>query len=353
MLHNKKILIIGGSGSWGQELTRQLLGKYKPSQIIIYSRGEHKQVEMARKFNNPKLKFVIGDIRDKQTLKLTALGVDYMFHLAALKHVPVCEKNPEEAIKTNILGTINATEVAIENGMQKFVLVSTDKAVDPLNVYGVSKSMAEKIVINANLRTKKTSFVCIRAGNVLGTKGSVVPLFKEQILKANKITLTDARMTRYIMKLKEAISLIFKAIEDSYGGEIFVMRMPSVRTLDLAKVLISQLGNEETKICKIGLRPGEKLHEILVSRYESNRTLSYKNYFVILPMIDIDNLHNKWKGKFMKNEYNSSDNIFLTDDQIKKILSDENWLNKKAVKGLDSYSKEELLNFFEKEGWLK
>lgn len=352
MLNNKKILIIGGTGSWGQELTKQILKKYNPSQIIIYSRGEHKQVEMTRKFNNPKLKFIIGDIRNKQNLKLASLGVNYIFHLAALKHVPICERNPEEAIRTNIQGTINAIEVAIENNIDKFVLVSTDKAVDPINVYGVSKSMAEKAVINANRKTTKTSFVCIRAGNVVGTTGSVIPLFKEQILKANKITLTDERMTRYIIKLKDAISLIFKAVEDSYGGEIFVTKMPSIRIVDLAKVMINSLGSKETEIFKIGIRPGEKLHEVLVSRYESNRTVEYGDYFVILPMININNLYEKWKKKIINKEYNSKDNIFLTNEEIKKMLSDEKWLNKKTVKELEKYSKEELLNFFKNEGWL-
>jgi len=352
MLNNKKILIIGGTGSWGQELTKQILEKYNPQQIIIYTRGEHKQVEMARKFNNPKLKFIIGDIRNKQNLKLASFGVNYIFHLAALKHVPICEKNPEETVRTNIQGTINAVEVAIENNIDKFVLVSTDKAVDPINVYGVSKSMAEKIVINANRKATKTRFVCVRAGNVLGSNGSVVPLFKEQILKINKITLTDERMTRYLMKLERAISLIFKAVKDSHGGEIFVTKMPSIRIIDLAKVMINSLGTKETEIFKIGSRPGEKLHEVLVSRYESNRTVEYGNYFVILPMININNLYGKWNKRFINKEYNSKENVFLTNNEIKKALLDEKWLNKKTVKELEKYSKEELLNFFKNEGWL-
>ena len=244
----KKILIIGGTGSWGQELTRQILEKNSIKEIRIYSRGEHKQVEMARKFNDKRLTFIIGDIRDKKRLKYSAENVDHIFHLAALKHVPVCEHNPEETIQTNIIGTLNAVEVAIENKVKTFVLVSTDKAVDPINVYGVSKSMAEKIVVNANLKFNGTKFVCIRGGNVIGTNGSVVPLFKNQILKANEITITDKQMTRYFMRLQEAIGLIFKAVEDSIGGEIFVMKMPSIKITSLAALMIKELGNKSTKI---------------------------------------------------------------------------------------------------------
>lgn len=349
----KKVFIIGGTGSWGQELTRQILHKYKSVQeIIIFSRGEHNQVEMARKFNNKKLKFIIGDIRDKNNLKIATTGIDYLFHLAALKHVPVCEMNPEEAIKTNIMGTINAVEVANENNIGSFILISTDKAVDPINTYGVSKSMAEKIVVTANQKTKSTKFVCIRGGNVLGTTGSVVPLFKKQIQKVNELTITEKEMTRYLMRLEEAISLIFKAVSDSYGGEIFVMKMPSVKIINLAKILIQELGNSKTKIKNIGIRPGEKLHEVLVSKYEANRTFEHGKYYVVLPNMNINNIYEKWNIKsFLQKEYNSKDNYILKDDELVSILEKDGWLNDTTWRELENYSKKELIEYFKRENW--
>jgi len=348
----KKILIIGGTGSWGQELTRQILEGSSVKEIRIYSRGEHKQVEMARKFNDRRLIFIIGDIRDKKRLKYSAENVDHIFHLAALKHVPVCEHNPEETVQTNILGTLNAVEVAIENKVQTFVLVSTDKAVDPINVYGVSKSMAEKIVVNANLKFNETKFVCIRGGNVIGTNGSVVPLFKNQILKANEITITDKQMTRYFMRLQEAIGLIFKAVEDSIGGEIFVMKMPSIKITNLASLMIKELGNKSTKIKHIGIRPGEKIHEVLVSRYEAKRAFEHGNYFVILPNIDMHDLYKKnIEKKFLSDEYNSQKNRYLTQVELKSILERDGWLDGKNLRLLEDYSKEQLIEYFKRENW--
>lgn len=350
----EKILIIGGTGSWGQELTKQLLDSSNIDEIRIYSRGEHQQVEMARKFNSKKLKFIIGDIRDKNSLLSASKGVDTLFHLAALKHVPICEHNPDETIKTNINGTLNAVEVAFENNIKTFVLVSTDKAVDPINVYGVSKSMAEKIVVNANLRSSNTKFVCIRGGNVLGTNGSVVPLFKNQISRANSITITDANMTRYLMTLKEAISLIFNAIKFSKGGEIFVMKMPSVKILHLANLMISELGNNETIITTIGIRPGEKIHEVLVSKYEAPRTYDFNDYYVVLPYFNIEQLSVYYSNQIvLEREYNSSENQFLSDEELKKLLNSEGWLSKTKKDSLDNYTKEELLEYFKREKWIE
>lgn len=351
MFDNQKILVIGGTGSWGQELVRQILERYSPKKIIIYTRGEHKQVDMMRKFNDKRLEFVIGDIRDLRNLMFVGKDVDYIFHLAALKHVPICEKNPEETVKTNILGTQNVVSVALENKVKKCILVSTDKAVDPVNTYGVSKSMAEKIIINANLKSKDTKFVCIRAGNVLGTKGSVVPLFKEQIKKVNKITLTDDKMTRYMMRLTEAIALIFKAVKDSDGGEIFVTKMPSIRTIDLAKVMIKELGDKKTEIINIGIRPGEKIDEVLVSRYEADRSFEYGNYYVILPTVNMNRLHEKWKGKTIEEEYNSRDNHLLSEKEIIELLKSEGWLSDTAIINPEGYTKEELIDFFKRERW--
>lgn len=349
----KKILIIGGTGSWGQELTKQMLINYPSiSEIGIYSRGEHKQVEMARKFNNEKLKFVVGDIRDKNSLLHATKGIDHLFHLAALKHVPVCETNPVETVKTNIQGTINAVEAAVENEIPNFILISTDKAVNPINVYGVSKSMAEKIVVNANLLSENTKFVCVRAGNVLGSSGSVVPLFKKQIQKANEITITEPEMTRYLICLSEAISLIFVATIESIGGEIFVLRMPSIRIINLAKLMIKKLGNKNTRIKKIGIRPGEKLNEVLVSKYEANRAFEYGQYYVILPNININNIYKKWdRPSFLMKEYNSKENYMLNNEELAEILEKEGWLNDKITQNLENYSKEELIDYFKRENW--
>jgi UDP-N-acetylglucosamine 4,6-dehydratase/5-epimerase len=350
----KKILIIGGSGSWGQELTRQILRRHPSCEITIYSRGEHRQVAMHVSLNDPRLRFVIGDIRDAKRLKRAAAGMDTVFHLAALKHVPVCERNPEEAIKTNIQGTLNAVAAALECGAQRFVLVSTDKAVDPINVYGMSKSLAEKIVINANLTSPGTVFVCIRGGNVLGTQGSVVPLFKEQILRANEVTITDPAMTRYLMRLEEAISLIFKATEEANGGEIFVMKMPSVRVTDIVDVMIKRLGNSKTRQRHIGIRPGEKLHEALVSRHEGGRSFEHGSYYVILPTMDVRGVYAKWnETTFLNKEYSSIDNVFLTRDELQNVLEKDGWLNTVPVKQLEDFTKDELLEFFKKEGWAR
>ena len=201
MFKDSVVLVTGGTGSWGNELISQLLEKYSPKEIRIYSRGEHKQVEMRAKYkNDSRLRFIIGDVRDKNILSLSMKNVDYVFHLAALKHVPVCEENTWEAVLTNIYGTQNVIEAAIENDVKKVIDISTDKAVDPFNHYGVTKANSEKMITNASFNyITETKFVCIRGGNVLGTNGSVIPLFKNQILSENKITVTDPAMTRYLM----------------------------------------------------------------------------------------------------------------------------------------------------------
>lgn len=350
----KNVVVVGGTGSWGQELVKQLLTKYPAiEEIRIYSRSEHNQVEMARKFNDKRLRFIIGDIRDKTQLGYAMTNVDTIFHLAALKHVPVCEFNPEEAIKTNVTGTLNCVEIALEQKIKTFVFVSTDKAVDPINVYGVTKSLAEKIIINANLKSEKTKFVCIRGGNVLGTNGSVVPLFKNQILKANEITITVNSMTRFLMRLEEAIGLIFRAIEDSVGGEIFVMKMPSIKITQLADMMIKMLGNKDTKIKIIGIRPGEKIHEVLVSRYESQRSFEFGQYYVILPTMNIKNIYENYKDKkFINEEYNSLDNIYLSDEELINTLEIDGWLNERKISNLEDYTKEQLLNYFKRENWI-
>lgn len=290
MFKDKTLLVTGGTGSWGHELVKQLL-TYGPKEIRIYSRGELAQVKMEREFNDSRLKFIIGDIKDLERMIEATKGVDIVFHLAALKHVPICELQPYEAIKTNIGGTQNLIKACIINEVEKVVDVSTDKAVDALNLYGMTKAVGERLIIQANLLSEKTKFVCIRAGNVLGSNGSVIPFFISQIQEFNKITLTDAKMTRYFITLPEAISLLFKAVQASRGGETFVMRMPSYKITDIADLLIEASGKENVVIEEKGVRPGEKLDEVLVSEYEAGRTYKYdETYYVIMPMIDIPEL---------------------------------------------------------------
>jgi FlaA1/EpsC-like NDP-sugar epimerase len=280
-----KVLITGGSGSWGQELAKHLLKLDYIEQIIIYSRNEDKQVMMKRDMPDKRIKYIIGDVRDPSALNYAMHDIDIVFSLAALKHVPLCEEMPSEAIKTNVDGTKNVIDAAINNNVKKVVYVSSDKAVDPLNVYGMTKALGERIIIQANyLRGGTTKFVSIRAGNVLGSSGSVIPFFVNQIKTKNEITITEPNMTRYFFTLSDAIDLLIHAANVSFGGEIFVMKMSSWYILDLANVLIEKYGNSYTTIKKIGLRPGEKMDEILISKHEIGAShLFNSSYFVILP----------------------------------------------------------------------
>jgi UDP-N-acetylglucosamine 4,6-dehydratase/5-epimerase len=326
---DKTILVTGGTGSWGNELVSQLLEK-NPKEIRVFSRNETSQVLMKQKFeNHEKLKFVIGDVRDKEALMEASEGVNYVFHLAALKHVPVCEFQPLEALKTNVIGTQNVIESAIENGVEKVINISTDKAANPSNFYGFTKAMGEKLIINANVLTDKTKFVCVRGGNVLGTNGSVIHVFKHGIISKAKIGITDKKMTRFFLTIKDAINLLFKATYESHGGEIFVMKMPTCKIIDLAQVLIDVYSpDKEVIVEESGVRPGEKLHELLLTEFESHNTIVYDNeYFVILPTIPIDGLNDFYKDYPMVDldTYSSSDNI-IDYDEIKTMLKDGGFL---------------------------
>ncbi|TCP23800.1 polysaccharide biosynthesis protein [Scopulibacillus darangshiensis] len=308
---NNIILITGGTGSWGHELVKQLLEK-DPKEIRILSRNEASQVAMQRHFdNNPKLNFIIGDIRDIYTMKKACENVDVVYHLAALKHVPICEHQTNEALKTNVIGTQNVIEAAIKNRVKKVVYISTDKAANPANFYGMTKAIGEKLIIHANLLSDYTKFVCVRGGNVVGTNGSVIHVFKNQISKGF-VGITDKRMTRFFLTLEDAIKLLFKATYESRGGEIFVMKMPTCRIIDLADVLIEASGKTNIKILESGIRPGEKLHEILLSEYETNNTVYYDNeYFVILPTINISGLKDYYLNfkKVDLESYSSCENL--------------------------------------------
>lgn len=286
MYDNSVILITGGTGSWGHELTRWLL-KTTVKKIIIFSRGELAQVKMSREFADERLSFHIGDVRDRRALDLAMKqDVDFVFHLAALKHVPVCEDHPDEAVKTNIDGTQNVCYSAIEHDVKRVIDVSTDKAVAPVNLYGMTKAVGERIMIHANTIAPigGTKFICIRGGNAIGSNGSAIPLFIAQVKENNEITLTDERMTRYFMTLEEAVKLIFKGAEIGMGGEVFVMRMPAFYMKTIAEVIAERYGDEDTKITEIGIRPGEKLVETLVSKDEARLTFAFDDdYYLIIP----------------------------------------------------------------------
>ncbi|MCK1982848.1 MULTISPECIES: polysaccharide biosynthesis protein [Peribacillus] len=322
MIKNRTILVTGGTGSWGYELVRQLLD-FEPSEIRIFSRNESNQFTMKQEFdNNPKLHFIIGDIKEKEALLEACQGVDYIFHLAALKHVPVCEDQPIEALKTNVIGTQNVIEAAISCNVHSVVNISTDKASNPSNFYGLSKAMAERLIIHANTLNTKTRFVCIRGGNVMGTNGSVIHVFKKQIKEKGKIGITDLNMTRFFLTIQEAIKLVFKATFESVGGEIFVMKMPSCKIIDLAEVLIEASGKTNVGVDVLGIRPGEKLHEILLSEYESTTAIAYDDeYYVILPAIHIDGIkehYSKYQPVSLE-DYNSGTGL-MDKAQIEEML---------------------------------
>lgn len=320
MFDNKRIFISGATGSWGQTLVAMLLKHYNPKEIICFSRGELQQVLMQRRFQDPRLKFVVGDVRDYESVRFATKGVDVLFHLAALKHVPICEDHPQEAIKTNITGTSNIVNAAIENHVGKVIDVSTDKAVEPLNLYGMTKSVGEKLIIQANDLSAFTKFVCVRGGNVMGSNGSVIPYFIEQIKAGGPVTITDLEMTRFFLTLEEAILLLFKAAEASVGGEIFVMNMPSCYIRDIANTLMDQYGTVDLK--EIGSKPGEKLDEMLISKHEALLSCCFdENYYVILPTKCSQELEHKYKKlpAFAYSEF-SSRTVLMDQDQIKHML---------------------------------
>lgn len=320
MFDGSRIFVSGATGSWGQTLITMLLDRHNVEEIVCFSRGELQQVLMKRKFSNPRLKFVIGDIRDYDAVRQATRGIDYIFHLAALKHVPVCEENVQETIKTNINGTTNIVNAAIENRVKKVIDVSSDKAVEPINLYGMTKAVGEKIIVQANDLSDYTKFVCIRGGNVMGSSGSVIPFFIEQIKNGGPITITDVKMTRFFLTLEEAIELLFKASIDSIGGETFVMNMPACYIKDLAEVLMEEYGTVEVK--ETGMRPGEKLDEMLISHHESQLSFCYdENYFLTLPAGYNQTLATRYQSHaaFPYAEFSSVTKI-MNKTQIKQML---------------------------------
>ncbi len=294
MLNGKVILITGGTGSFGHKFTEVLLRDYKPKKIIILSRDEFKQYQMAKKFSDLKypIRYFLGDIRDKDRLFRAFEGVDYVVHAAALKQVPALEYNPTEAVKTNVVGADNIVDAAIDAGVKKVIALSTDKAVNPINLYGASKLVAEKIFIAANAYAGgRVKFAVVRYGNVVGSRGSVIPLFlKLKAEGAREIPITDARMTRFWITLEQGVDLVLKALEESEGGEVFVPRIPSMKIVDVATAI-----NPGCRFKIVGIRPGEKIHEILISEDELRATRVLDGIYVILPQFFDKKTQEKYK----------------------------------------------------------
>jgi len=328
MFNDKVVLITGGTGSFGKKFTEILLKKYKPKKVIIYSRDEFKQFEMRKRFNDKCMRYFIGDVRDKERLIRAMEGVDYVVHAAALKHVPVAEYNPMEAIKTNVLGANNVIDAAIDTGVKKVIALSTDKAVNPINLYGATKLASDKLFIAANNMkgAKDIRFSVVRYGNVMASRGSVIPLFQELANKGvKKLPITHPDMTRFWITLDEAVNFVLMAFETMQGGEIFVPKIPSMKITDLAKAIAP---NCEFDI--IGIRPGEKLHESMISIDDSYNTLEFGSYFIILPSITLTGKPhfniNRWGEKGEPKEYGfiySSDknDKWLTPSQLKEKIA--------------------------------
>jgi len=332
LFNNKSILITGGTGSFGNQFLKFVTKNFKPKRLVIYSRDELKQYEMNQKFSNEKYEFIrffLGDVRDYQRLDMAMKEIDYVIHAAALKQVPSAEYNPMECIKTNIYGAENVIKSSLSNNVKKIIALSTDKAANPINLYGASKLVSDKIFVAANNLVGKGSsrFSVVRYGNVLNSRGSVVPLFKKYIeSRAEYLPITSDKMTRFWITLNQSVDFVYKSFQRMQGGEVFVPKLPSLKIVELAKAMAPNLKH---KI--IGLRPGEKIHEVMCPRDDSHLTISFDDHYVIKPSIkfndlNIDYLSNplKEKGKQVKIdfEYSSKDNIDLLDIEKIKTLID-------------------------------
>jgi UDP-N-acetylglucosamine 4,6-dehydratase/5-epimerase len=323
MLDNKTILITGGTGSFGKKCTEIVIKRYKPKKIIIFSRDELKQFEMAQQYSDSKyncIRYFIGDVRDKERLHRAFQGVDYVIHAAALKQVPAAEYNPFEAVKTNVLGAQNVINVAIDRGVKKVIALSTDKAANPLSLYGATKLCSDKLFIAGNyyVGTDNTVFSVVRYGNVVGSRGSVIPFF----LKCREkgiLPITDQRMTRFWITLQQGVNFVLSCLETMVGGELFVPKLPSMNIMDLARVIAP-----ECKMDIVGIRPGEKLHEVMIPNDDARRTIEYADHYIIQPDFKF------WGRRFENNgaqpvpdefEYNSGNNPWmLRPDQMHEII---------------------------------
>lgn len=312
-LNDKVVLITGGTGSFGRKFTEIILANYRVKALRIFSRDELKQYEMGKQFTNDRLRFFIGDVRDRDRLTRAMNGVDVVVHAAAMKQVPAAEYNPIEAVKTNIDGAANVIDAAIDNNVPRVIALSTDKAVHPVNLYGATKLVAEKLFIQANsYASGRTSFSCVRYGNVVGSRGSVIPLFLEQ--KGNgSLTITDERMTRFWITLEEGVRFVINCIEKMIGGEVFIPKIPSMHLMDIVKAIAP-----DAKLKVVGIRPGEKLHEKLITPEEAVRTKEFDSYYIVQPE------HPFWKddyhvdGRTVDPEF-----VFSSDNNVKWLTKDE------------------------------
>ncbi|SMF67499.1 Predicted nucleoside-diphosphate sugar epimerases [Paenibacillus uliginis N3/975] len=312
MFTNKVVLVTGGTGSIGSEIVRNIL-TYNPKALRIFSRDESKQFNLQqelKEFDN--VRHLIGDIRDKQRLSYAMEGVDYIFHAAALKHVPSCEYNPMEAVKTNVIGVQNLIEAALENNVEKVIAISTDKVVNPTNTMGATKLLSERLISAASLYkgSKRTVFSCVRFGNVMGSRGSVIPLFREQILKGKPVTVTHKDMTRFMMSIPQAAQLVIDAAHYSQGGEVFVLKMPILKITDLAKCMIESFQEASGhryagKVTETGIRPGEKMYEELMTLEESERALENERMYIIPSSFMTKEPHYEGFKKAPRQEYSS------------------------------------------------
>lgn len=321
VFNNKTILITGGTGSFGKKFTEIILKKHKPKKLIIYSRDELKQYEMQKQFKDYKsIRFFIGDVRDKDRLLMAFHEVDFILHAAALKHVGAMEYNPAEAVKTNILGAMNIIDAAIERKVKKVIAISTDKACNPINLYGASKLCADKLFIAGNSYSgkAKTKFSVVRYGNVLWSRGSVAPFFSEKV-KEGVIPVTDTNMTRFVITLQQAVNFVIKCFDMMHGGELFVPKIPSIKIVDLAKAI-----GPHCRIKKVGIRPGEKLHEIMISKDDARNALEFKDYYLVKPSFPWWREEKDYGGKTVLQEFEYASNnnkTWLTGKRLKEFLS--------------------------------
>lgn len=324
MLNDKTILITGGTGSFGHHFVEYVLRNYKPKKIIIYSRDEYKQFVMGNQYKEHRdiLRYFIGDVRDEARLKMAMKGADYVIHAAALKQVPACEYNPNEAIKTNINGAMNVINAALETGVEKVIALSTDKAVNPINLYGGTKLVSDKLFTAANAYSgdNGTRFAVVRYGNVAGSRGSVIPFFQNIIDNGGKeLPITDYRMTRFWISLEQGVELVIKALSEANGGETFISKIPSFKITDLAQAMLPGCKTPE-----VGIREGEKLHEIMVTREDSLHTYEYEKHYIIYPHYDWWGKENIIPGGSLVKpefEYSSGTNTqWLSVEDIQKLL---------------------------------
>ena len=329
MLNDKTILITGGTGSFGKMFAKTVLKNYPEiKKIIIYSRDEYKQFVMQNmpefKPHEKKMRYFIGDVRDKERLLRAFEGVDYIIHAAALKQVPACEYNPFEAVKTNIMGAQNIIDVALDRGVKRVVALSTDKACAPINLYGATKLCSDKLFIagNAYVGFKDTKFAVVRYGNVAGSRGSVIPFFQKLINEgATELPITDMKMTRFWLKLESAVQMVVDALENMQGGELYVKKIPSMLMPDLARAMAPDL-----KIKEVGIRPGEKIHEQMITREDARNTIEFDDFYIILPEIDLENITHKYpqaKSVAPDFEYHSGNNSqWLSVEDMRNLIGE-------------------------------